>query len=100
MRPRMRKGVISAIYMGEVSDAAPIPNPPRTRKKMNVLSDRGMAVPMAEAKKASAARIRTFLRPNRSLRKPASPAPTAQPTDAQPAAEPSAKELSSKCSCK
>ena len=88
MRPRMRKGVISAIYMGEVIEAAPMPMPPDEAEDMNVVSVRGRAVPRAETKKARAARIRTFLRPNRSLRNPANPAPTAQPAKAQAAAKP------------
>ena len=35
MRPRIRAGEISAMYMGELIEAAPIPTPPRMRKTTN-----------------------------------------------------------------
>ena len=55
IRPRMRKGVISAMYMGEVIEAAPMPIPPMKRNTMNSARVRGRAVPTAETKNARAA---------------------------------------------
>ena len=95
-RPRMRKGAISAIYMGDVIEAAPMPMPPMKRKTMNSTRVRGKAVPKAETKNARAARIKTFLRPKRSLKNPAEPAPRAKPARALAAANPSQNGVSSK----
>ena len=96
MRPRMRKGVTSAMYIGEVIEAAPMPIPPIKRKTMNWASVRGRAVPRAETKKARPATIRTFLRPKRSLKNPAAPAPSAQPSRALAAEKPSQNGVKSK----
>jgi hypothetical protein len=50
----MRAGDISAIYIGEVIDAAPTPRPPTMRKMTNWTKVRGIAVPIAETRKAVA----------------------------------------------
>ena len=48
MPPRMRKGVTSAMYIGEVIEEMSMPTPPRKRKIMNSGRLRGKAVPRAE----------------------------------------------------
>jgi len=85
----MRAGLISAMYMGEEMEAAPTPIPPMMRKMTKMPIVGGTAVPMAEIRNMTAPRIRTFFRPKRSLRAPAAPAPRAQPSRAQPVAQPS-----------
>ena len=70
IRPRMRAGVISAMYIGVEIEAMPMPTPPRNRKTMNVPMSCGSAVPMAEARNMRAARNMASLRPNRSEMRP------------------------------
>jgi hypothetical protein len=96
MRPRMRAGEISAMYIGEVIDAAPTPTPPMTRKTTKVAKLGGNAVPMADARNMTAAMSRTFLRPRASLRAPAEAAPIAQPSSALEAAHPLYAAVSAK----
>ena len=94
MRPRMRAGLISAIYIGLVIEAAPTANPQMIRKMTNWVRLLGTAVPMAETKNRTAERISTFLRPHRSLRVPASQAPSPHPRRVQLAAQPVSTGLS------
>ena len=88
MRPRMRAGLISAMYIGLVIEAAPTANPQRMRKRTNWARLDGTAVPMAETKNRTPERISTFLRPHRSQRVPASQAPSPHPRSVQLAAHP------------
>ena len=98
-RPRIRAGLISAMYIGLVIDAAPTPSPPRMRYRTNSVTLRGMAEPIAEIKNSTAEIISTFFRPRRSLSVPAITAPNTQPTSALLAAQPFSAALSSKCVC-
>ena len=75
MRPRIRAGEISAMYMGEVIEAAPMPSPPMMRKKTNSVKLRGKAVPKAETRNSTAETSSTRLRPRRSLSMPAKAGP-------------------------
>ncbi len=49
-RPRRRAGEISAMYIGETTDAAPTPRPPRKRKARKDDQLQATALPMAETK--------------------------------------------------
>ena len=97
MRPRIRAGLISAMYMGLVIDAAPTPTPPTMRKTMNSVRVRGIAVPMAETRNRIAETTSTPRRPNRSLAMPANAAPSTQPASALLAAQPDHHESSANC---
>ena len=96
IRPRSRAGLISAMYIGLVIEAAPTPIPPIMRKIMSWLRVRGIAVPMAETKNRIAERISTLRRPKRSLITPAPATPMMQPTRAQAAVQPFVTRLRSK----
>jgi hypothetical protein len=92
----MRAGEISAMYIGDVRDAAPTPKPPMNRKIMNSVRFLGSAVPRAETRKSTAEIIKTFFLPIRSLMVPAKAAPKTQPTSAQDATQPTPFGSSSK----
>lgn len=94
--PLMRAGDISAIYIGDVIEAAPTPIPPIILKIMNIVKFLGKAVPRADAKKKTADKIRTFFLPSKSLSIPAMETPMMQPTRAQEAAHPVSVGLSAK----
>lgn len=100
MRPRIRAGVISAMYIGDASEATPTPTPPRMRNTTKTQNRCGNAVPTAEARNSTPASTSVFLRPNRSLNTPASRQPTTQPSSAQAAAQPLSAGLRAKCACK
>ena len=53
-RPRIRAGAISAIYMGDVIEAAPTPTPPSMRKTTNQDRLGGIADPIAETRNMAA----------------------------------------------
>ena len=93
MRPRMRAGLISAMYIGLVMDAAPTATPQRMRNDTNSTRLRGIAVPMADTKNNTAASSSTFFRPSQSLSTPAPAAPSTQPSNVQLAAQPVAAAL-------
>ena len=93
IRPRMCAGVISAIYIGVVIDAMPMPTPPRNRNRMNIWMSFGIAVPMAEARNIAAARNIAGFRPNRSESGPTISTPAAQPISTQPEAHPFIRSL-------
>ena len=49
-RPRRRAGEISAMYIGETTEAAPTPSPPRKRKTRKEYQPQARALPTAETK--------------------------------------------------
>ncbi len=63
IRPRIRAGEISAMYIGEVIEAAPIAKPPRMRKTTNIVTLCGSAVPTAETRKNNAGQDQHLLPP-------------------------------------
>ena len=95
--PRMGAGVISAMYIGEMIDAEPIPSPPRILKATNVPSVGASAVPSELAKKQMAEATRALFRPILSLTKPALPAPTAHPSKTDEEVHPSSAGVIPKC---
>ena len=86
--------MISAMYIGVVVEATPMPSPPRMRKRMNVTMSAGSAVPRAETRNSIAARNIAGRRPNRSDTGPAMSTPAAQPARTQPEAQPFMKSPS------
>jgi hypothetical protein len=84
----MRAGDISAIYIGEVIDAAPTPTPPIILKITNIVTFFGSAVPTAETKNRIAATISVLFLPNQSLSSPAIETPMVQPINALAATQP------------
>ena len=46
-KPRIRAGEISAMYMGDTTEANPTPTPPRMRKALNWVMFEGKAEPIA-----------------------------------------------------
>ena len=86
--PRILAGLISAIYIGEVIDAAPTPTPPIILKIINSVRVLGKAVPKAEIRKKKAEMISVFFLPSLSLNMPAIETPIMQPIRAQLAAQP------------
>lgn len=100
MRPRMRAGLISAMYIGLVMEAAPTPMPPRKRQRTNPVRVWETAVPIAEARNMTAAKIRALRRPKRSLIGPANTTPATQPARALEAAQPFIAGVRSKCVCR
>ena len=77
-RPRILAGDISAIYIGDTTDATPTPIPPMNLAITNSVKDRGRAERMAETIKRTAHRIRTFFLPVQSAIGPAINAPITQ----------------------
>ncbi len=49
-RPRRRAGEISAMYMGETTEAPPTPMPPMKRKKRSEAQSQATAHPTADTK--------------------------------------------------
>ena len=49
-RPRIRAGDISAMYIGDTTDAPPIPIPPMKRKNKRECQSHGKALPTADTK--------------------------------------------------
>ena len=49
-RPRSRAGDISAMYMGETTEAPPIARPPMNRKNNNEYQSQAKPQPIAETK--------------------------------------------------
>ena len=87
-RPRTSAGEISAMYIGDKLEARPMPMPPTRRKTTNTVKSPASAVQTAEMVKKKPARMRSFLRPNRSLNPPDTRAPMRQPTRALDMAQP------------
>ena len=63
IRPRIGAGEISAMYIGELIEAAPTPMPPSKRKATNQNNVGGSAVPMAETRNSTAAISNILRRP-------------------------------------
>ncbi len=84
----MRGGDISAMNMGETTEARPIPTPPRKRKRLKLTTPLGIAVPTAPAANSRPATIRVRFRPQRSPSGPPTSGPAMQPSRALPMASP------------
>lgn len=72
-------GEISAMYMGEMADARPIPIPPRRRKRIKGVKELTAPVPMAEARNKAAATMSGIFLPYLSESCPEKSAPKTQP---------------------
>ena len=92
--PRISVGAISAMYMGETFEASPIPIPPTMRATINGVKLCESAVKMADIVNSTAAPMRIFLRPRRSVIAPESRAPARQPASAELIAHPESHALS------
>ncbi len=62
-RPRRGAGEISAMYIGETTDAPPTPMPPMKRKKRSDAQSQATPQPTAETKYSTAIQTRTARRP-------------------------------------
>ena len=100
MRPRIRAGEISAMYIGEAIEATPTPTPPRMRKTTKRPNESASAVPTAETRNRMPERTWVFFRPAKSLTNPATDTPITQPSKALEAAQPFMAAFSLKCSCR
>ena len=87
-RPRRAGGAISEMYIGEMLEARPMLIPPRMRQVTNAGKLCAKAIPREENTKFAAARIRSGLRPKRSLSAPEASAPARHPSSAQLCAQP------------
>src|SRR5450432_2053454 len=87
-RPRHSAGLISAIYMGETLEASPMAEPPTILQKTNPVKVCAQPVKTEETANRKADRIRVFLRPKRSVKRPEASEPTRQPSRAQLLAQP------------
>lgn len=97
MRPLMRAGATSAMYIGAVIEAIPTPAPPRIRNVTNVAKASGSAVPTADARKSAAESKSVFLRPTPSAMTPATETPRIEPTSADEVTQPMPAALKAKC---
>src|SRR6185312_16764488 len=82
MRTRRAAGEICAMYMGPVTDEAPIARPPVIRKKMSAAQLQASAQPTADARYSAARVTKQGCLPKRSLGRPAPKAPTTVPQSA------------------
>ena len=82
-RPLIFGGENSEMYMGAKTEAMPTPNPPRRRAAIRIVNVGGIVEPRAETKNNQAAKTKIGLRPNRSLKAPATNAPKIAPTRAE-----------------
>ena len=95
MRPRIRAGEISAMYIGEAIDATPTPTPPRMRKSdEDAERIRQAPCPRRRARNRIPESIWVFFRPAKSLATPAIDTPITQPSKALEAAQPFMAALS------
>ena len=69
-RPRDCGGAISAIYIGETTEAPPMASPPIKRKRISEIQSQAKPQPTAETKKSTARTNRVRLRPIRSAHLP------------------------------
>ena len=88
-RPRSRAGEISAMYMGETTDAPPTPIPPMKRKNSNEYQSQARPLPTAETKYSTAMHTSTARRPSASAGRPATIAPRIVPIKALATVKPS-----------
>ena len=95
--PRIRGGVTSAMYIGEMIDAAPTPMPPRILKMTKNASVGAPDVPAALTRKQTEANRSPDFLPSRSLNQPAIPAPKAAPSRTHEEAHPSMAGVMVKC---
>ncbi len=77
--PRTRAGTSSAMYIGEMKEARPIPSPLTTLPAINHATVGAKAVPMALAAKIMPAQMSGLRRPKRFVRTPPAVAPTMAP---------------------
>ena len=100
MRPRMRAGEISAIYIGAFIDATPIPKPPIILKITKTVTDSGNRLgrpePYAEIVKSIAEIINDLFLPILILNFPEVIAPIKQPKRPLPTTQPFKASLNSK----
>ena len=88
-RPRAAAGDISAMYIGETTEAPPIARPPRKRKARKDAQFQGNALPKAETKYSTAIAISTLRRPRVSAGRPTAIEPTIVPISAAATVNPS-----------
>ena len=93
-------GEISAIYMGDNTDAIPTPAPAQNLEKINKPSVGAKAIPKEEIKKTPAAKRRAGLLPTLSEYVPANRHPAIAPSAGLPVANPSQYAFSPNCLCK
>src|SRR6185503_15634523 len=85
-------GAIYAMYMGQITEAIPIPNPPIKRKQMSIKEPSVNAQPNAEMANKKAAINITFLRPKTFPNLPLTATPAMQPNKAELTYQPSISE--------
>lgn len=95
MDPRILAGEISAIYMGETTDAPPTPSPPINRKNKKLYQSHARPDPSAEIRYKIASRINTERRPNLSAGLLINIAPMMVPIRALATENPSWKDVNS-----
>ena len=78
--PRTLAGTSSAMYMGEMNEAIPMPIPLATRATISQPTVGANAVPIALKVKTMPARMISQRRPNRPVRTPPAVAPRTAPT--------------------
>src|SRR5690348_1618059 len=88
-RPRHFAGDISAMYIGDTTDAPPTASPPTNRKIMNGHQPHASAQPMAEAKYRAPSRNSIARRPRASAGLPTVMAPRMVPINALATVKPS-----------
>jgi hypothetical protein len=78
-RPRRWAGATSAMYVGAITEAAPMARPPTNRHSISPVTPPGNADPIADTMNTTAATCIVRGRPRRFATRPAYHAPTAQP---------------------
>jgi len=91
-RPRTRAGEISAIYMGEMTDAPPTARPPMKRNSPKETIPHARALPTAEVKYKTPSSLRMARRPYRSAGLPKRRAPITVPISAVTTTDPCQKD--------
>jgi hypothetical protein len=93
-RPRSAAGEISAMYMGDTTEAPPTPMPPTKRKSSMDHQSHARAVPTADTKYSAAIANNTRRRPKASVGRPTTIEPRMVPTRALATVKPRPKPLS------
>src|SRR5580658_9284694 len=88
-RPRAAAGDISAMYIGETTEAPPIARPPKKRKKRKEPQFQGNALPKDETKYSTAIASSVLRRPYVSAGRPTTIEPTIVPMSAEATVNPS-----------
>src|SRR5512147_1424411 len=96
-RPRYFAGEISAIYIGDTTDAPPTAKPPMNRKNMKENQSQASAQPIAETKNSTASAKRIPRLPKMSAGRPTTMEPMIVPISALETVKPRLASLRLKC---